>query len=102
MATKIAKHTIVGLKELRNNMEKYIQRVNHGEHFTIVRRSKPIFQLSPVDKWGDTVGEWEPVVDFRDAKGRGMRVREFVTLVQDAPKGKKYKKTQPRRTKKNI
>src|SRR3989304_5550455 len=47
MAKVISKGEIVGVKELRENLEKYINRVNKGESFTVVRRSKPVFKISP-------------------------------------------------------
>lgn len=65
------KETIIGLKELRENTEKYISQIDKGHSFTIVRRSKPVFRITPVDVWGDE-GEWETVVDFRDIEPRGV------------------------------
>jgi prevent-host-death family protein len=59
MNTKPTKSAVVGLKELRHNMEEYIERVRKGESLTIVRRSKPIFRLSPVD---EEESEWETVM----------------------------------------
>src|SRR3989344_1580044 len=43
------KSNIVGLKELRENMETYIKRINKGESITVFRRSTPLFRISPVD-----------------------------------------------------
>lgn len=54
---------IVGLKELRENMDSYISGVRKGKSFIVVRRSQPIFQLTPVDTWGDE-GVWETAVDL--------------------------------------
>ncbi|PCI20488.1 hypothetical protein COB64_02095 [Candidatus Wolfebacteria bacterium] len=68
MAKLKQKTNIVGLKELRENMEQYIKRVTKGESFTVVRRSSPVFKISPTDPWGDE-GAWETVVDFRDIGG---------------------------------
>jgi len=65
------RETIIGLKELRENTEKYISQVDKGHSFTIVRRSKPVFRITPVDVWGDE-GEWETVADFRDIAPRGV------------------------------
>ncbi|HUY05358.1 MAG TPA: type II toxin-antitoxin system prevent-host-death family antitoxin [Candidatus Paceibacterota bacterium] len=59
------KTNIIGLKELRENMETYISQVGKGKSFTVVRRSRPVFRVTPVDEWGDE-GVWETVVDFRD------------------------------------
>ncbi len=37
---------IIGLKELRENMDTYISKVSKGESFIVVRRSKPVFKIS--------------------------------------------------------
>lgn len=42
--------SIIGLRELRENMEKYIREVRKGRSFIVVRRSKPIFKIVPVGK----------------------------------------------------
>jgi prevent-host-death family protein len=51
--------TIIGLKELRENVDKYVARVKNGESLIVVRRSDPLFKITPVDE-----GEWEKVIDF--------------------------------------
>ena len=48
MITK-KKNQIIGLKELRLNIQKYINRLNKGESFTVVKRSKPVFKVIPFD-----------------------------------------------------
>src|SRR3989344_1809659 len=65
MNTKI-KSNIVGLKELRENMETYIKRINKGESITVFRRSTPLFRISPVDS--EEIG-WETVVDIKKLSG---------------------------------
>ena len=49
MATKT---NIIGFKDLRLNADKYISAIARGKSFTVVRRSKPIFNITPVDEWG--------------------------------------------------
>lgn len=39
--------TIIGLKELSQNAGKIADRVAKGEHFTVVKRSSPVFDISP-------------------------------------------------------
>ncbi len=68
---------IVGLKELRGNVERYIAEVKKGKSFTVVRRSKPIFRLSPVDTWGDE-GAWETVGDFTVGGSAGVSAHEML------------------------
>ncbi len=68
---------IIGLKELRENTEKYITQVEKGRSFTVVRKSKPIFKMTPIDKWGDEPG-WEDGIDFTKIKKGGIKVGEIL------------------------
>ncbi|MBI5153113.1 MAG: hypothetical protein HZA36_01505 [Parcubacteria group bacterium] len=63
------KDIIVGLKELRQNMETYASEVKKGKSFIIVKRSKPIFKLSPPDEDMDL---WECVIDGTKIKKGGI------------------------------
>ncbi len=72
---------IIGLKDLRENTESYIAEVAKGKSFTVVRRSKPIFRVSPVDEWGDE-GTWETVVDFRKINKNGVPIREVIESLE--------------------
>ncbi|HUY05327.1 MAG TPA: type II toxin-antitoxin system prevent-host-death family antitoxin [Candidatus Paceibacterota bacterium] len=76
------KTNIIGLKELRENMETYISQVEKGKSFTVVRRSRPVFRVTPVDEWGDD-GVWETVVDFSTLKGGGMPAERFLKLLKN-------------------
>ncbi len=76
MNTKITAKNIVGLKELRENMETYIKRVENGESLTIMRKSSPIFRISPVDS--DDESEWETVIDFTEIHPQGVSAREIL------------------------
>lgn len=66
---------IIGLKELRENTETYIKRVNRGESITVMRRSTPLFRLTPVDS--EEIG-WEPIADFTTIDKRGVSVRDIL------------------------
>lgn len=67
---------IVGLKELRENMGKYITQVGKGKSFIVVRRSKPLFKIStPLDE-DDML--WETVVDFTKIKKGGVSISEVI------------------------
>ena len=72
---------IIGFKDLRENADKYINAIAKGKSFTVVRRSKPIFNITPVDEWGDE-GVWETLVDFRDEKGNGMKAEKVLAMLQ--------------------
>jgi len=75
------KTNIIGFKEFRLNADKYINAVRRGKFFTIVRRSKPVFNITPVDEWGDE-GVWESVVDFRNKKGKGIKTGNLLKLLK--------------------
>jgi prevent-host-death family protein len=69
---------IIGLRELREDTETYIEGVKKGKSFTVVRKSTPIFKIVPVDVWGDD-GEWETIADFRKInKGKGVPAEEVI------------------------
>ncbi|MFA6552544.1 MAG: type II toxin-antitoxin system prevent-host-death family antitoxin [Candidatus Paceibacterota bacterium] len=73
---------IVGLKELRENMEKYIGHIKKGRSFTVVRRSRPIFKVMPVDEWGDE-GTWETIADFTKIRKGGVPAEEFLKALRN-------------------
>ena len=74
------KNSIVGLKELRENMDSYISQVKKGRSFVVVRKSKPVFKLTPLDVWGDE-GVWEKVVDFTKIKKGGVLLADVLSKV---------------------
>ncbi len=66
---------IIGLKKLRQNIEKYIAKVKKGESFVVVKRSRPVFKISSPF---DDNGLWENVVDFTKIKKEGVRIEELL------------------------
>lgn len=42
--------TIIGLKELRQNASEIAERAQKGERFTVVKRSKPVFDIVPTSQ----------------------------------------------------
>jgi prevent-host-death family protein len=65
---------IVALKELRENMEKYVNRVSGGDSFIVFKKSKPIFKISPVND-----GDWEQVIDFTKIKKGGVDIKDILS-----------------------
>lgn len=65
---------IIGLKELRANTGKYITQVEKGKSFVVVKKSTPIFQISPVNE--DSL--WEEIADFTKIKKEGI---PFSTII---------------------
>jgi len=64
--------TIIGLKELSQNAGKIAERVAKGERFTVVKRSKPVFQIiGPSDQniTSNDLADWtkEAIDKYRPA-----------------------------------
>ncbi len=72
---------IIGFKEFRENSEKYISAITNGRSFTVVRRSKPIFNITPIDEWGDG-GTWKNLVDFNKIKKGGIKAEEVLASLK--------------------
>lgn len=53
----------VSIKYLRNNMAEVASKVEKGESFVVMRRSKPSFKVVPVDTEDE---KWVTIVDFTD------------------------------------
>lgn len=70
---------IIGLRELRENTEVYIKRVNRGESITVVRRSTPLFRLTPID--ADEMG-WETVADFTTIDPNGVSAQDILASLR--------------------
>jgi len=77
---------IIGLKDLRLNTNSYINAVSKGRSFIVMRRSRPIFKVVPVDEWGDE-GVWETVVDFTKIKKGGVPAKEVLKALLKIDKG---------------
>lgn len=68
------KNAIVGLKELRKDIESYIAEVKKGKSFIVVRRSKPVLKISSPDD----EEMWDQVVDFTAIHKNGVSAREIL------------------------
>lgn len=66
-------HTI-GVKELRENLAHYEDRVRFGETFIVFKRSRPVFKITAVDE-----GEWEEVIDFTKIRKGGVSIQEVLS-----------------------
>ena len=78
---------IIGLRDLRENTESYITKIKNGKSFVVVKKSKPVFKISPVDEWGDD-GIWETVVNFTDIKPEGVPISDVREALKEL-KGEK-------------
>ena len=66
---------IIGLKDLRENTEIYLSQVKRGHSFLVLRRSQPIFKVSPVDEAEEV---WERVIDFTKIKKGGVALDQVL------------------------
>ena len=57
-------------------MDNYISQIGKGRSFVVVRKSKPVFRLEPLDEWGDE-GVWEKVIDSTKIKKEGYPCEKF-------------------------
>jgi len=65
---------IIGLKDLRQKMSEYSEKVKEGKSFIVVKRSKPLFKISPIEE--DEI--WEPVIDFTKIKKGGIDIDDLL------------------------
>ncbi|MBS4013665.1 MAG: type II toxin-antitoxin system prevent-host-death family antitoxin [Bacteroidetes bacterium] len=68
---------IVGLKELRQNVSVYVNKVKQGKSFIVVKRSKPLFKIVPLEE----EGIWERVIDFTKIKKGGVNVKDILCRI---------------------
>ena len=86
MAKYIAKDSIIGLKDLRNNVDKYIAAVHKGKRFTVFKHSKPVFAIVPPEEVEYDLDEldgpgWTNLGLTKIRKG-GIPAREFLEIVR--------------------
>ena len=65
---------LIGVKELLENLEKYITRVKRGESFVVVKKSKPVFKMVP----SESEEEWETVADFTKINNNGISAHTVI------------------------
>ena len=71
-------NNIIGTKELRENLPAYIEEVGKGKSFTVVRRSKPVFEIKPL---AEDNSRWETVVDFTRIKKGGVKIDDILSRI---------------------
>jgi len=69
--------SLIGLKDLRLNMDKYATEVKAGKSFIVLKQSKPLFKLTPVDRDED----WEEVINFAKIKKGGVNINELLAAL---------------------
>lgn len=64
---------IVGLKDLRENIAKYTKKVQAGHSFIVMKHSKPLFKITPLEE----NEQWEEVIDFTRIKPGGVDIQDI-------------------------
>ncbi|MBI5470216.1 type II toxin-antitoxin system prevent-host-death family antitoxin [Candidatus Kaiserbacteria bacterium] len=64
----------IGLREFRENTEKYIAQLKKGKKFTILRHSKPVFAVVPASEVEYDLDEldgpgWKTLIRFPNKEG---------------------------------
>lgn len=70
------RRSIVGLKELRENVDAYIDAVEKGRSFVVVRKSRPVFKISPPEESDEL---WEQVIDFTKIRKGGVSIDQLLS-----------------------
>lgn len=68
---------IIGLKDLRENLPSYEKKIAAGDSFLVVKKSKPIFRLTPVDQEEESL--WQDVIDFTKIKKGGVAIADLLS-----------------------
>ena len=68
--------SLIGVKELREHLETYERHVRNGHSFVVLKRSRPIFRISPVNEDG-----WETVIDFTKFRKGGIPASELIQIL---------------------
>ncbi len=71
---------IISLKELRFKLTKYADKIEKkGESFLVLKRSRPIFKIVPVDE----KTTWETVVDFTEINPEGVPAKDVLKALKE-------------------
>ena len=68
---------IIGLRELRENTAEYIKSIQKGNSFIVMRKSEPLFKITPIDDTND----WEEVIDFTKIKKGGIEINDLLSRI---------------------
>lgn len=67
--------TTISLKQLRTDFPAVIEAVSQGNSFTVIKRSKPVFKIEPVEE-----SSWD--LDFTEISQRGVPIDEVIAALQ--------------------
>ena len=67
---------IIGLRDLRENLPAYAEEVSRGASCVVVKKSKPLFRISPIE---EDESIWEEVIDFTKIRKGGIGITELLS-----------------------
>ena len=73
----------VGIRELKNGLSKYVDRVRAGEEVIVTDRGRPVARLSPIDASDDRLAEHEALRGY-DAVHLGAALLVGATVFSSA------------------
>ncbi|MCC7356743.1 MAG: hypothetical protein IT410_04010 [Candidatus Doudnabacteria bacterium] len=83
---------LIGLKEFRENVEAVTKKVNSGQSFIVLKKSKPLFRISPIS---DELN-WKTIIDFTEIKKDGIPVEDIANALRNGQDKKSSRKTTKR------
>lgn len=86
---------LIGLKEFRENVGLYTQKISQGQTFVVLKKSKPLFRISPIEPVGDEEA-WETIVDFTKIKKGGVPIQDIVAAISYGQTSKSTRKAAKR------
>lgn len=71
---------IISVKDLRLNLQKYADKAQKGKSFLVVKRSRPIFQIMPIDEVDEVEDAkgWKAIVDFTKIRKGGVPIDKVI------------------------
>ncbi len=66
---------IIGLKQLRENIDLYVSAVQKDGALIVVRRSRPLFKMAPLDE----EEQWQEVADFTKIRKGGVNIKDILS-----------------------
>lgn len=74
---------LIGIRELRENTAEYVKKIKKGQSFIVLKRSKPLFKIVPLDKKEKEDAKWETVIDFTKFKKNGIPADELLEILSN-------------------
>lgn len=70
-------HNVIGVRELRENLDTYARKAQRGSSFVVMRKTKPLFAIVPIEH----EEQWETVVDFTSIRKGGIPLEEVLSAL---------------------